>query len=451
LVAARRAAILFPIAGVVSVSAVALLKLVMLICWLCSGNWQSRIKICKQNPVFLIMLLLIAWTFIGVIRWAVFDANVIVDALKHWWSRQSFLCLLILATLYFDKATRIKALASFNIAMLIFSTNFLLVYNEVFPRNIPSCFMLFNTITTGVVLVIWCVYWLHYSFQTRNIPLVRRILPKSILLGMKVASRTSPFDLVVGMITLVKSKQLPFWGIVFAWIRWGVIGSIIYFVFVLNTSRTAQLSLAIVIVIGLLMWNWRKGVLISVVMLACIVAMAASNDIFVKKWEVTYKGVNDVLSKDFNDISHKDRHWILLKIIPEIQKKPIAGHGIDVDFSMLKKFLPFGESNGFAHTHCEFTQVAIQFGLVGVGLFIIFILLIFYYSSKIPLSVRYFAIAIITVILIDMFFNVPLYFCRQKYITMFSIALVLSEIAYYRRHKIIATPSKQQIQTAAKN
>jgi O-antigen ligase len=187
------------------------------------------------------------------------------------------------------------------------------------------------------------------------------------------------------------------------------------------------------------MWNWRRGLIISVIVLACIIAIAAtSNKYFVKKWQDAYSGVNDFISKDDDEIDrvrNKDRHWILAKAIPEIKKKPIAGHGIDINFKIAKSFLQREKARPFIHTHCEFTQFAIQFGLVGTGLFTIFLLCTFFYSAKIPLPLNRFALAAMLIIIIDMLFNVPLYFCRQKYMTMFTLAIVLSEISYYWQNK----------------
>ncbi|MDR1484518.1 MAG: O-antigen ligase family protein [Planctomycetaceae bacterium] len=434
LVAARRMAILFPLAGTVSISAIAVVKILLLIFWLFSGDWKSRIKMCRQNPVMLILILLIFWTFIGVIRWAITDADMILPALSHWWSRYSFFCLLILATLYFDKKTRIKALAMFNVAMLIFCVNLLLVRNGVWTNDKPSCFLLFNTITTGLVLVMWSAVWLLYSFQSRNIPLVRRILPVSFLIGMKVAARTSLIDLFIALIPFVRVKRLPVFGIIFALVRWGVVCLIIYFVFVLNPSRTAQLAMTAVIVSGLLMWKGRKGLVIAIVLIACILGMALSNKAFVKKWKATYRGINDVVTKDVDEIGRvqKDRHWILVKLIPEIKKRPIAGYGLDIKFKLVSSLLPYSSSKGFIHTHCDFTQIAVQFGLVGLGLFVIFLLVTFFYSAYTSPPINCFTIAVMLLVVIDMLFNVPLYFCRQKYVELFILAVVISEILYCR-------------------
>jgi O-antigen ligase len=229
-------------------------------------------------------------------------------------------------------------------------------------------------------------------------------------------------------------------------LRWGVIGTIIYFVFVINPSRTAQLALIAVIVSGLLMWNWRSGFFIAVIVITCIIAVAMSNKTFVKKWQATYRGINDVVTKDADEIgrAHKDRHWILVKLIPEIKKKPLAGYGLDVEDKIVRRFLPYNSSDGFAHTHCEFTQITIQFGLVGLGIFILFLLSTFLYSEVAVLPINRFIFCVMLVVIIDMFFNVPLYFCRQKFVTLFTIAIAVSEISYYIQIRKIRNQRKEK-------
>ncbi|MDR1479554.1 MAG: hypothetical protein LBJ00_11500 [Planctomycetaceae bacterium] len=439
LVAARRAAILFPLAGIISVSAVDVVKLLVLIFWLLAGNWGSRIKICKQNPLALVLVLLVCWTFWGVIQWLFIDPNMFFKAVNHWWSRYSFLCMLILTTLYTDQKTRTIALSVFNAAMVLFCINAIFVWNNIMPKNIPSCFMLFDTITTGVVLVMWSVYWIYYSYQLRNIPIARRITPVSILLGMKVAARTSLFGLLFLFNPFSRVKLVLIWAVLFTLVRWGIVILSTYFVYAVNPSRTAQLAMTVVIIGGIFAWNWRKGLVVFVILLPFIIVMASlSNDYFVKKWKATYNAVNDIITKDVDEIGkiQRDRHWIFAKIIPEIKKKPIAGHGVDVGFEMVKNILNRDRNIGFAHTHCDFTQMALQYGLVSVALLILLLVITIVYASTIPPPINRFAILLVLIMSIDMMFNVPLYFCRQKFVVMFTLSIIFSEILYYRSSRI---------------
>ncbi|MDR0391773.1 MAG: O-antigen ligase family protein, partial [Planctomycetaceae bacterium] len=400
LVAARRTAILFPLAGVVSVTAITVVKILLLISWLFSGDWKSRIKIYKQNPIFLILIILALWTLIGVIRCAIIDPNMIMDALKHWWGRHPFLVLFLLSTFYIDKETRIKAISVFNIAMVIFCVNLLLVRNGIIAQDQPACFLLFRTIATASALVLWSIFWVYYPFTLRNIKLMRYILPKNLLLAMNVAARTSPLDLIAIFLPSSRKKCLLLLSIPLVLIRWGVVASIAYFVFVLNPSRTAQLSMLALIVVGLIMWNWRKGIPIIIILVACIFMLALSNKFFLKKWFATYDRIQDVVSQDterFNKTS-KDRHWILMKLIPAIKEKPIIGYGLDLDFQIVGGIT---EPRNFMHTHCEFTQIAIQFGLVGMGLFILLLVVMFWNAANLPPPINHFTIVLLLGVLVD--------------------------------------------------
>jgi hypothetical protein len=360
----------------------------------------------------------------------------IFEALKHWWSRHPFFILLMLATFYIDKETRNKSISVFNIAMLIFCVNFLLVRYGFMTKDQPACYLLFRTTSPAVGLVMWSVFWLYCPFTLRNIKFIRHILPKYFLLSMNIAVRTSPFDLIAALIPSWRKKRLTLLAIPLVLIRWSIVIAVVYFVFAVNTSRTAQLSMLVVIAAGLIIWNWRKGIFITVIIVTCILVLAMSNEYFVKKWYRTYDSVQDVISKDadsFNENSkNKDRHWILMKLIPEIKKRPIVGYGLDINFRIVGEIIP----KRYIHTHCEFTQIAIQFGLVGMGLFILLLVTTFMYATGTPPPINRFVIAVLLVILIDISFNGSLYTDRQIYVILFSFAVAIAEIAYNLQQKI---------------
>jgi O-antigen ligase len=117
-------------------------------------------------------------------------------------------------------------------------------------------------------------------------------------------------------------------------------------------------------------------------------------------------------------------------------KKPIAGYGVDVDFEITKSFLQYGDTpeKAYWHTHSDYTQIAVQFGLVALGLFILLLATAFFYSIKLPPPIKYFAALMIIEMCIDMSFNVPMYFCRHKFVVMFTMAIVFAEILYNRRN-----------------
>jgi O-antigen ligase len=148
-----------------------------------------------------------------------------------------------------------------------------------------------------------------------------------------------------------------------------------------------------------------------------------------KKWFATYDRIQDVVSQDterFNKTS-KDRHWILMKLIPAIKEKPIIGYGLDLDFQIVGNITAPKHA---MHTHCEFTQIAIQFGLVGMGLFVLLFAAMFWYAANLPPPMNRFTVVLLLAVLIDISFNCSLYTDRQIYVILFSLTVVIAEISY---------------------
>ncbi|MDR1924371.1 MAG: O-antigen ligase family protein [Planctomycetaceae bacterium] len=426
-VAARRFAILFPLAGIVSETAIDATTIILLLLWLLSGGWLWRVRTYTREPVMLALSVFLLWTVIIVVRFICDDTSLAFEAVHHWWSRYPFILLLILSTFYIDKKTRATAFSFFAIGMIILYLNMVLVRGELVAPGFPRCYILFDTITSGCSLAMWCVFWIFLPYTSRDIPLVRRVLPVSVLLGMKIASRTSPLDFFWSIIPFAKTGRIPFFGIVFTIIRWSIIAAIICFLFKYNPSRQAQFALLLAIISGLLVWNWRKGIVYFIILLIIVAPLAVTNDAFVAKWQRTYNDIGELVSKEVDDITHKDRHYILVKSIDAISEKPLMGHGLDIDLACsLTK-------TGFVHTHCDFTQIAIQFGLIGMVLLVIFLITLFFYAVKIPPPINQFAIAALTVLVVCMSFDAALYIDKHKYVMFFAIAVVIGEIIAQRQ------------------
>jgi O-antigen ligase len=115
-----------------------------------------------------------------------------------------------------------------------------------------------------------------------------------------------------------------------------------------------------------------------------------------------------------------------MKLIPAIKEKPIIGYGLDLDFQIVGGITT---PRNFMHTHCEFTQIAIQFGLVGMGLFVLLLTVMFWYAANLPPPINHFTIILLLGVLVDISFNCSLYTDRQIYVVLFSLAIVIAEIS----------------------
>jgi O-antigen ligase len=424
LVATIRLMICYPVVSVISVSIADVFAILILLFWFLSGRWKERFTLLRENPLLWAALPFVGWTFFGVFRDYVVsgDYRVLLESLRYWWGHYPLFFVFILATLLTKKETRNILFSSINFSIIllwilagIFCTDFL---PEPYRLARAHSFNLYrNTIHFGMGLVLWIGLWICVPFTSRGIPLVRRLLPISVLIGMKRASQTSPLGLLFPL-----RDRFCFWTIIFALFRWGIVGIVCHYLFWLNSSRTAQFSFLGAVSMILINWNWKKGSLFAVLLCVSITTLAHySSPVFERK---TTRAFNDVTSfckdifYDTDTFRSGDRLKIWKNIIPSICEKPMFGYGMEQGRKEIRS------KTGFVDPHNEFIYITLQFGLVGLIGFVFWFTFLFYRIKIQPFQWRCFGIFVATALLIDCINNGALSYDRESHLFFLLLAIL---------------------------
>jgi O-antigen ligase len=269
-----------------------------------------------------------------------------------------------------------------------------------------------NTICFGMGLVLWVGLWICVPFCSKDIPLVRRFLPLSFLLGMKEAARISPIDLLLFPFRK-RNYALTFY---FALLRWGVVCFVCYYLFWINPSRTAQMSFLASVSIILLSWNWKKGCLLAFILCVSIISAAHFfSPIFEHKTTRTINDVKEFLSDILNQTdtfqSH-DRLMLWKEIFPSICEKPIFGYGMQEGREEVKTKI----STHRVDPHNEFINITLEFGSVGLTGFLLWLVFFFHRFRNGILPWRYLGLFLVTALTIDCLYNGALSYNRESHL-----------------------------------
>ncbi|MDR1140238.1 MAG: O-antigen ligase family protein [Planctomycetaceae bacterium] len=434
--AAIRLAVGYPIVAAVSISAADVFALLILIFWLLSGHWRERFDFVKTNPLILFSLPLIIWTFSGVFRdWAITgDYKVFLESTRYWWGHYPLFFSLILATLFFKKETQNTVCSSINLAIMLLWILVLLFGFDLLPEpyrlvKLSSLNLYRNTICFGMGLVLWAGLWICVPFTSKNIPLVRRFLPLALLLGMKEATRTSLIDLLL----FPYRKRRYVLTIYLLLLRWGIVCFICYYLFWINPSRTAQMSFLATISVLLLNWNWKKGGLLAVIFCTVIITLAQQHSpIFERKAVRTINDVKtfvaDILHNTDTLQSH-DRLMIWKEMFPSICKKPVFGYGMELGRKeVLIQTLKTPKQ--LVDPHNEFVNITLEFGLVGLTVFLLWLLFFFNHFRNGSSAWEHLGLLIATAIIIDCLYNCALSYNRESH--LFSVLIGILYVTNYQ-------------------
>ncbi|MDR0609900.1 MAG: O-antigen ligase family protein [Planctomycetaceae bacterium] len=417
--AAMRLAIGYPIVAAVSISVADAFSVLILLCWLFSGHWQERFDFVRKNPLIVSSLPFIAWTFLGVFRdWAITgDYNIFLESTRYWWGHYPLFFSLILATLFFKKEIRNTVFSSINLAIVLLWMMVLLFGFDLLPEpyrvvKLSSLNLYRNTICFGMGLVLWSGLWICVPFTSRNIPLVRRLLPLFLLLGMKEAAQTSFLDLI--LFPFRKRRYLL--TLFLSLLRWGILCFICYYLFWINPSRTAQMSFLATISVLLLRWDWKKGGVFAIIFCITLVALAQYHSpIFERKLDRTIVDIkeftNHLLNKT-DSFQSRDRLMLWKEIFPSIGQKPVFGYGMQQGRNEVLTQI----TSKRVDPHNEFINITLEFGLVGLITFLLWLLFFFNYFRNNILLWKYLGLFIATALIIDCLYNGALSYNRESHL-----------------------------------
>ncbi|MDR3198281.1 MAG: O-antigen ligase family protein [Planctomycetaceae bacterium] len=444
--AAIRLAIAYPVIAAISISAADVFALLILLFWFLSGHWRERCDFVKKNTLILVSLPFIVLTFSGIFRdWLITgDYKVLLESTRYWWGHYPLFFSLIIATLLLKKETWNTALSSINSAIILLWILVLLFGSGLLPESyrlvdVSSLNLYRNKIHFGMGLVLWSGLWICVPFTSRNIPLVRRFLPLSFLLGMKEAAQISP----IGLLLFPFRKRRYVLTLCFLLLRWGTVCLIGYYLFWFNPSRTAQLSFLCTISVLIISWNWKKGGILAVLfcVLTVIIAQCCS-PVFESKATRTINDIKefttDILNNT-NTLQSHDRLMIWKQIFPSICEKPIFGHGMELGRKEVK------DKTGFVDPHNEFINITLEFGLLGLITFLFWLIFsLNHFRNGVPVW-NYLGLFIATALIIDNLYNCGLSYDRESHLFCVLIGILyVTDFTYNRRTKPL---EKQQSST----
>ncbi|MDR2440090.1 MAG: O-antigen ligase family protein [Planctomycetaceae bacterium] len=423
--AAIRLVVSYPIVAVISISAADVFSLLILLFWFLSGHWRERFDFVKKNPLILVSLPFIVLTFSGIFRdWLIAgDYNVFLESTRYWWGHYPLFFALIIATLLRRKETQNTIFSSINLAIILLWILILFFGTDLLPEpyrlvNLRKINLYRNTICFGMGLVLWAGLWICVPFTSRNIPLVRRFLPLSVLLAMKETTRISPIDLI--LFPFRKRRYvLTFY---FSLLRWGIVCLVCYYLFWLNPSRTAQLSFLGTISVLLVSWNWKKGGVLAILFCSLIIITAQSmSPVFESKANRTINETKTFLLDLLNDTdtfqSH-DRLMIWKQLFPSICQKPITGYGMELGRKEVRA------KTSRVDPHNEFFNITLEFGLLGLAVFLFWLIFFFNYFRNDVLPWKYLGLFIATAIIIDSLYNCSLSYNRESHLFCVLISIL---------------------------
>ncbi|MDR2755414.1 MAG: O-antigen ligase family protein [Planctomycetaceae bacterium] len=432
--AAIRLLICYPIVAAISISVTDVFSLLILLFWFLSGHWRERFDFVRKNSLILVSLPFIAFTFSGIFRdWLITgDYKVLLESTRYWWGHYPLFFSLIIATLVLKKETRNTVFSSINLAIVLLWVLALLFGTDLLPEpyrvvKLSTLNLYRNTICFGMGLVLWTGLWICVPFTSRNIPLVRRFLPIAFLLAMKEAARISPIDFIL----FPFRKRRYVLTFCFLLLRWGVVCFVCYYLFWINPSRTAQLSFLGTISVLLVSWNWKKGGILAILfcVLTIVVAQCMS-PVFERKADRT---VNDILSftsdiiNDTDNFQSHDRLMLWKEIFPSICQKPIIGYGMYLGRQEVKT----KTSTHRVDPHNEFINIVVEFGLLGMILFLFWLIFFFNYFRNDILVWKYLGLFIATAITIDCLYNCALSYNRESHLFCVLIGILYATSRQY--------------------
>jgi O-antigen ligase len=429
--AAIRLMVCYPVVAVMSVSAADIFSILIFLFWILSGHWKDRWTLLKESPLILAAIPIIVWTFSGVFRDFLVsgDYRIFFDSLRYWWGHFLFFFAFILATLLCQKGVcqkeiRSAILSSINLAMILIWILVILFGTDLLPAScriihISSIHFYRNTIYFGMGLVLWAGLWICTPFTLKDIPLIRRFLPRRVLLGMKRATQISPLNLL-----LHHRDRLFFETAFFLLLRWGVVVFIGYYLFWINPSRTGQLALLVAASTVFVCWNWKKGIPLAVVLCVCVpFAAHYSSPVFLKK---AIETINDTqtftadVSQGKETLRSDSRLTIWKKTFALICEKPIIGYGMERG---RKEVLTKTKYN---HPHNEFIYITLEFGVIGLTCFLFWLGILVYRTITQPLQWRCFGFFVIVVLFIDSMTNCALSYDQEAHLFLVLIAILFA-------------------------
>jgi O-antigen ligase len=174
----------------------------------------------------------------------------------------------------------------------------------------------------------------------------------------------------------------------------------------------------------LLCWNWKKGGLLAIIICMVIVVLAQYHSpVFVRKLDRTIIDIKEFTNDLFNQtdsFQSRDRLMLWKEIFPSICKEPVWGYGMERGRNEVLSQI----SSKRVDPHNEFINITLEFGLVGLILFLSWLLFFFNSFRNNILPWKYLGLFIATAMIIDCMYNGALSYNRESHLFCILIAVL---------------------------
>lgn len=327
------------------------------------------------------------------------------------------------------------ALSSMNLAIFLcclWGIAFTWYYSDLaigdfWAKRVRTIYLYRNTICFGISLVLWGGLWACFPYTSRHISWLRKIMPRFLLNDMIRASQASLLDFAMVFVPNAPSslRQYPV-ALFLSLIRWGIVIGVMFFVFIVNPSRTAQLAIIFGYGTILMAWNLKKGILVTFCILFPFAALLGySSETFETKSKMTFydlisfqKAVQSQEELDNFIKDNQDRLSITASLFPDLREKPLLGHGMEKAVKIVN------DRTAYNDPHCEFVYIQLQHGAIGLTCFLLWILSLFVVPFRYPLVWKQFGLFMAVLIGMDCVFNNAMSYHRETYLLCISVALI---------------------------
>ncbi len=413
---------------------------IIIFLWLFSGHWKERFALLRSERFLTLTVIYLGFACLGIL----YSSASLSETLKEWHGRQTMIVVPVLLTLlYHCPERRPQMICVLNLSVAIGFLFFLAMYfwgteSWYAYRKIHKIYFFKNSIGAGISLTLWAGLWICYPFCSREIPWIRRLLPTFCVDGMDAASRLHPWTIV----REVFQRRLPCSTVFFSLIRWGVVLSVVYYLFCVNSSRTAQLSLLCSCVLLLILWNPRQGLVYSLLFSFLVLPAAyflspSFKTKILRGWQDVQMFTASLSSGNIDELERSreyrrvaDGRLLLYEgLVEKIMERPIFGYGMGSTEEVCRE----ANARKILNPHNEYLCVAVQSGFVGLSIYLLWlggsIVLVF----RLPSPWKQLGVLTITTLVIDGCFNCALSFSSASRYYGIILAMIFSEAAIARR------------------
>lgn len=387
----------------ISTAATNVTMVLCLLVWIVSGQWASRLQVLRENPVAWWVLALFALTCIGGLYSSGSPQEIGFQLHKH----ARLLFFIPALTLLQEPVWRQRCLHAFATAMLL--TLILSLFSVITPLEVVkgtvggatgNHFVFKDHIAQNLMMSFFVLLMLSTS-QTASNSLTRRL---SYLLALLA---------ILDILFFVQGRT--------GYVSLGL--NLVAFLLLLTHGRQRLFFIATLIGIGLLTINYSSA--------------------FKQRLELTIKEYSERDKKELTSVGQ--RIEFLDKSIQLIKESPLIGHGTG---SYGKEFCRLAETPewcevGKAHPHNQFMSMGVQFGVVGILVYLALIGSIIGRSRHLSPSDRLLGIGIALTLITDSIFHAPLFLVAEA--QFFTLIMAVTMAAKHQHDSGIQTGASAKL------